>query len=107
MPIDPVLPRDLDDLYGEGAEQAEMADVQNVSRDVTLRFYRHPKVKDIGVSLRSDEIEIVRNGIKRTYINPNNARYNRISKIIREHRIPVEVDLYCFTEITFQADKEF
>jgi hypothetical protein len=27
MPIDPVLPHSLDDEYGPGAEQAEMADV--------------------------------------------------------------------------------
>ena len=80
---------------------------QTVRRYVTLRFYRHSKIIGIGHALRSDEIEIERNGIKRTYCNPNNARYNRISKIIHENRIPLEVDLYCYTEIIFQADKEY
>jgi hypothetical protein len=81
---------------------------QPVRRDVTLRFYRHPKVKfaEFHAALRSDEIEIERNGVKRTYNNPNNARYNRIAKIVREHRIPMQVDLHTYTEVTFQADKE-
>ena len=82
------------------------AEYQPVRRDVTLRFYRHHGIAKLGHALRSDEIEIERNGIKRTYNNPNNARYNRIAKIIRENRIPLDVDLLYFTEITFQADKE-
>jgi RecA-family ATPase len=56
---------------------------QPVRRDVTLRFYRHPKVKfaEFHAALRSDEIEIERNGVK-------------------------QVDLHTYTEVTFQADKE-
>lgn len=81
---------------------------QPVRRDVTLRFYRHAPFDYMGqkIALRSDEIKIERNGIKRTYTNPNNARYNRIAKIVRENRIPIETDLHICTEITFQADKE-
>ena len=87
----------------------EDTEYQIVRRDVTLRFYRHPKAHIPGfelVSFRADEIEIERNGIKRIYNNPNNARYNRIAKIVHENRIPLEVDLLVYTEITFQADKE-
>lgn len=105
MSIDHVLPHDLDDLYEPGAEQADI-EREPVRRDVTLRFYRHSVSDRIGVAMRADEIIIRRNGVERQYNNPNNARYNRIAKIIRENRIPLEVDLYIFTEIIFQADKE-
>jgi len=94
-------PREVD-RYIEQADD----EYQPVRRDVTLRFYRHPKVLNFGHSLRCDEIVVERNGFTRVYNNPNNARYNRISKIVKENRIELEVDLYGYTEITFQADKE-
>lgn len=106
MPIDHVLPSNLDDLYGPGADQADIDAMRLVSRDVTLRFYRHAKIKELGHSLRADEIIIVRNGIERLYKNPNNARYNRIAEIIKENDIPLDIDLRWYTEIQFQADKE-
>lgn len=77
-----------------------------IQRDVTMRFYRHAPIPELGLALRTDEIEIERNGVKRTYTNPNNARYNRINKIIHENHISLGIDLCYFTEITFQADKE-
>jgi hypothetical protein len=84
-------------IQNQQTEETEI-DSQPVKRDVTLRFFRH--------EIRSDSIIIMRNDVHREYRNPNRARYDRIAKIIRNNRIQLDIDLYSFTEITFQADKE-
>lgn len=85
----------------------EEGEREPVTRDITLRFYRHSPIPELGAALRSDEIEITRNGVKRTYNKPNNARYNEIGKIVEKYRISLEVGLVVFTEINFQFDKEY
>ena len=100
MPVDPVLPHDLDSIYGPGAEQAEMADISEyepVKRDYTLRLYR---------SCPANDVEITRNGITRKYGRVREPRINAFARIIRKNRIDVEIDFMYFTEIQFQADKE-
>src|SRR5262245_12320492 len=99
MPIDHVLPRNLDELYGPGAEQADIVpDVDTyVRRDVTLEFYRS--------SIPHSECTIERNGVRRTY-KIREPRITQIQRIIRKNKIPVEVDFMYFTVIEFQADKE-
>lgn len=57
MPIDPVLPHDLDDIYGGGANQSEMDDreerpIRQFIQRILCRLGFHHHVEEIDVSRR-------------------------------------------------------
>lgn len=98
MTRDHVLPHDLDDLFGPGADQADL-DAQwyeTVERDYVLRLFHSP----------NSEVVVIRNGVKREYKNVCNDRITEIGRIVRDRRIKLECDFMYYTEISFSSDTE-
>lgn len=70
---------------------------QTVQREITMRFYRSCPVVN--------KVEIKRNGLSRKY-EVSESRITELQRLVRKHRIEIEVEFMYYTEITFTFDKE-